>query len=143
MAVAALKVRVAVAVRLWGESSGSAPSVGSQAPPISIGSLRPFWPTRNCSFFSGCWNSLALLLCSSLHGSTLLACLPARVIYVRRVYSLMDIISMSDVLMEIFEYMCMPSLRWQHISLRIQMSASTIKSTCMYIPRCAKIWSSS
>ena len=77
MPVAALKVRVAVAMRLWGESSGSAPSAGSQAPPISISSLRPFWPNRNCTFFSGCWNSLALLLCSSLHGFALLACLLA------------------------------------------------------------------
>lgn len=63
-------MRAAVATRVWGKLPGSAPSTGSHAPPISASSLLPRRPTRNCSFFSGCWNIFPLLLSSSLHAKS-------------------------------------------------------------------------
>ena len=61
---------MAVAMRVWGECAGSAPSTASHAPPMSIASRLPLWPTRNCSFFIGCCQILTLGLFSSLHADT-------------------------------------------------------------------------
>ena len=61
---------MAVALRVPGECAGSAPSTGSHAPPMSIVSRLPLWPTRNCSFFIGCCQILTLGLFSSLRADT-------------------------------------------------------------------------